>query len=87
MDLVSIVGFEQPYLDGLLTVAASRRDGEHLLVLFLGSTIGNFDRLAGEQFLRGGSPQIAAGRCACSWAPTWKSRCLSFCARMMTRWA
>jgi L-histidine N-alpha-methyltransferase len=51
MDWVSIVGFEQPYLDGLLTVAASRRREERLLVLFLGSTIGNFDRLAGEQFL------------------------------------
>jgi len=51
MDWVSVVGFERPYLDGLLTVAASRRAGERLLVLFLGSTIGNFDRLAGEQFL------------------------------------
>ena len=27
-------------------------DGDHLLVLFLGSTIGNFDRDAGEEFLR-----------------------------------
>jgi L-histidine N-alpha-methyltransferase len=52
MDCVSVVGFEQPYLDGLLSVAASRRPGERLLVLFLGSTIGNFDRPAGEQFLR-----------------------------------
>ena len=51
MDWVSIVGFERPYLDGLLSVAASRRQGERLLVLFLGSTIGNFDRPAGEQFL------------------------------------
>jgi len=51
MDWVSIVGFERPYLDGLLSVAASRREGERLLVLFLGSTIGNFDRPAGEQFL------------------------------------
>lgn len=51
IDSVSIVGFEQPYLDGLLAVAASRGKGEHLLVLFLGSTIGNFDRPAGEEFL------------------------------------
>jgi L-histidine N-alpha-methyltransferase len=51
MDWVSVVGFERPYLDGLLTVAASRRAEERLLVLFLGSTIGNFDRPAGEQFL------------------------------------
>lgn len=51
MEFVSIVGFEQPYLDGLLAVAANRQRGEHLLVLFLGSTIGNFDRPAGEEFL------------------------------------
>ena len=52
MDWVSVVGFERPYLDGLRSVAASRRPGERLLVLFLGSTIGNFDRSAGDQFLR-----------------------------------
>jgi L-histidine N-alpha-methyltransferase len=48
---VSVVGFERAYLDGLLEVAARRRPGEHLFVLFLGSTIGNFDRFAGEHFL------------------------------------
>ena len=52
MDMVSIVGFERAYLDGLQEVAARRRDNEKLLVLFLGSTIGNFDRPAGDQFLR-----------------------------------
>src|ERR1700716_1523908 len=52
IDLVSIVGYEQPYLEGLRTVAERRDDREHLLVLFLGSTIGNFDREAGEAFLR-----------------------------------
>ena len=52
IDSVSLVGFERAYLDGLLEVAARRREGEHLLVLFLGSTIGNFDRPAGEEFLR-----------------------------------
>jgi len=36
---------------GLLEVAAQRRSGQHLLVLFLGSTIGNFDRPDGIQFL------------------------------------
>jgi len=49
---VSVVGFERPYLDGLLAAAARRQQSECLLVLFLGSTIGNFDRLAGEEFLR-----------------------------------
>jgi L-histidine Nalpha-methyltransferase len=51
IDCVSILGFEREYLDGLLEVAAQRSTGQHLLVLFLGSTIGNFDRPAGIQFL------------------------------------
>lgn len=52
IDLVSIVGYEQPYLEGLRAVAQGRDKGDHLLVLFLGSTIGNFDRSAGDDFLR-----------------------------------
>jgi len=52
IDSISIVGFEREYLDGLLEVAAQRKRGEHLLILFLGSTIGNFDRAAGINFLR-----------------------------------
>jgi dimethylhistidine N-methyltransferase len=51
LDSVSIVGYERSYLDGLVAVAAGRNIGEYLLVLFLGSTIGNFDRPAGEEFL------------------------------------
>jgi L-histidine N-alpha-methyltransferase len=51
IDSISILGFEREYLDGLLEVAAQRRRGQHLCVLFLGSTIGNFDRLAGMKFL------------------------------------
>jgi len=51
IDAISIVGFEREYLDGLLEVAAFRKSGEQLLVLFLGSTIGNFDRPAGMKFL------------------------------------
>jgi len=51
IDCISILGFEREYLDGLLEVAAQRSAGQHLLVLFLGSTIGNFDRPAGIQFL------------------------------------
>ena len=49
---ISIVGLEREYLDGLLEVAARRGEGQHLLVLFLGSTIGNFDGDAGIRFLR-----------------------------------
>jgi L-histidine N-alpha-methyltransferase len=48
---INIVGFERAYLDGLLEVAALRQPDERILVLFLGSTIGNFDRAAGEEFL------------------------------------
>jgi len=51
IDAISIVGFEREYLDGLLEVAAYRKPGQHLCVLFLGSTIGNFDRAAGVDFL------------------------------------
>ncbi len=49
---VSVVGFERAYLDGLLEVAARRNPREQMLVLFLGSNIGNFDRPAGLEFLR-----------------------------------
>ncbi len=52
LESLSIVGFEREYLDGLLEVTARRRSGQRLLVLFLGSTIGNFDRRPGENFLR-----------------------------------
>lgn len=51
IDAVTVVGFEREYLDGLLEVAACREPGQHLFVLFLGSTIGNFDRSAGVKFL------------------------------------
>ena len=51
IDSISIVGFERDFLDGLLEVTAQRKSGQHLLVLFLGSTIGNFDRHAGLRFL------------------------------------
>ena len=52
IDMVSIVGYERPYLEGLRAVAEMREREDHLLVLFLGSTIGNFDRSAGDEFLR-----------------------------------
>jgi len=52
IDSLSFVGFEREYLEGLVEVSALRRTSEHLLVLFLGSTIGNFSRLQGVQFLQ-----------------------------------
>jgi len=51
IEAISIVGYEREYLDGLQQVAANRRDGQSLFVLFLGSTIGNFDRPCGIKFL------------------------------------
>lgn len=61
LECISIVGFEREYLDGLLEVTARREDGEHLLVLFLGSTIGNFDHPAGVEFLKGVRRILRAG--------------------------
>jgi L-histidine N-alpha-methyltransferase len=53
IDSLSIVGFEREYLDGLQEVATHRQRNQHILVMFLGSTIGNFDRDAGVKFLAG----------------------------------
>jgi dimethylhistidine N-methyltransferase len=52
IDSISIVGFEREYLDGLLEAVARRRPGHKVLVLFLGSTIGNFDHPMDVQFLK-----------------------------------
>jgi dimethylhistidine N-methyltransferase len=52
IERISIVGYERDYLAGLAEVSRRRADGEQLLVLFLGSTIGNFARLAATRFLR-----------------------------------
>jgi uncharacterized SAM-dependent methyltransferase len=51
MESVTVVGFEAEYLDGLHAASERRTSDQSLLVLFLGSTIGNFDREAGERFL------------------------------------
>ena len=46
-----MVGLEKSYLDGLQEVAVRRRPDQTLLVLFLGSTIGNFAPPAAATFL------------------------------------
>jgi L-histidine Nalpha-methyltransferase len=51
-DHVSVVGHRATYEEGLREAARRRPDGEHWLVLFLGSNIGNFDPPAAEDFLR-----------------------------------
>jgi dimethylhistidine N-methyltransferase len=52
LNAISMVGLETSYLEGLADVAARRHSGQTLLVLFLGSTIGNFDPPAADRFLR-----------------------------------
>jgi dimethylhistidine N-methyltransferase len=52
IDCISIVGIEREYLDGLREVAKRRARDAHLLILFLGSTIGNFDSGADGRFLQ-----------------------------------
>lgn len=42
----------ESYLNALRQVVCGRRPGQSLLVLFLGSTIGNFERAAARDFLR-----------------------------------
>lgn len=49
---VSIVGMEATYLEGLRRVSRERPVDQRMLVLFLGSSIGNFDRPHGEHFLK-----------------------------------
>jgi L-histidine N-alpha-methyltransferase len=48
---IHMVGLEGTYLEKLQEAARMREAGEGMLVLFLGSTIGNFDRTAARIFL------------------------------------
>jgi dimethylhistidine N-methyltransferase len=49
---VSVVGHRATYEEGLRRAARERAPGSTLLVLFLGSNIGNFDPPQSEEFLR-----------------------------------
>ena len=59
--MVPVEPVTAPFLAGLDRVAELRRDGESLLVLFLGSTIGNFDRTAAGRFLREVNARLRPG--------------------------
>jgi len=50
-DVAVVEGFEDTYLPGLRRAVERRPKGHSLLVLFLGSNIGNFDRQGAEGFL------------------------------------
>jgi L-histidine N-alpha-methyltransferase len=63
IDCVSILGIEREYLDGLREVAKQREPGAHLLILFLGSTIGNFDSGADRRFLQAVRETLIPGDC------------------------
>ncbi|MBX9604452.1 MAG: L-histidine N(alpha)-methyltransferase [Bryobacteraceae bacterium] len=52
IESLAIVGLEREYLDGLRHVAERRHADQAMLVLFLGSTIGNFSDPADVAFLR-----------------------------------
>ena len=49
---VTMQEVEQSYLEGLSSVVARRKRGQAVLVLFLGSTIGNFDREEAQKFVQ-----------------------------------
>jgi L-histidine Nalpha-methyltransferase len=51
IDCIEIVGFESEYLAGLFQVASQRKHRERLLLLFLGSSIGNFAATDAAKFL------------------------------------
>jgi len=51
LDSVEVVPVAQSYLDGLRQAVELRSAGKSMLVLFLGSTLGNFDPERAEEFL------------------------------------
>jgi L-histidine Nalpha-methyltransferase len=51
-DLAEVHPLVQSYLDGMARATAERQPGEGFLVMFLGSTIGNFERKCAFTFLR-----------------------------------
>ena len=61
---VTMEEIEQSYLEGLSSVIARRKRGQAVLILFLGSTIGNFDREEAQKFLQQVRDAAGAGRCA-----------------------
>jgi len=59
--LAEVYPLVQSYLDGMARATAERRPGESFLVLFLGSTIGNFERKCATTFLRDLHRALAPG--------------------------
>jgi L-histidine Nalpha-methyltransferase len=51
-DVADVHPLVQSYLDGMARATAERQPGESFLIMFLGSTIGNFERKCALEFLR-----------------------------------
>jgi dimethylhistidine N-methyltransferase len=51
-EFADVAPVEASYLEGITRAVSAREPGERVLVLFLGSTIGNFDRAEMPHFLR-----------------------------------
>ncbi|MGH9377324.1 MAG: L-histidine N(alpha)-methyltransferase [Terriglobia bacterium] len=51
IDSVTVIGLEREYLDGLSAVAGGRQRNQQLLVLFLGSSVGNLEHSEAINFL------------------------------------
>jgi dimethylhistidine N-methyltransferase len=60
-DVAEVKPIEAQYLAGVETAVSARRPRDRVLVLFLGSTIGNFERLDARRFLADLRRQLRAG--------------------------
>jgi len=60
-ELANVLPVESGFLEGLSDSLGWRRPGERVLVLFLGSTIGNFSLAEAEEFLRGVRARLQKG--------------------------
>ncbi len=61
MERVSVEAIEGTYLDGIEAAMEGRQPGQRVLLLFLGSTIGNFNRGEAALFLRRVRRRMRAG--------------------------
>jgi L-histidine N-alpha-methyltransferase len=61
LERVRMTELEMSYLDGLREVTRRRKRGQRLLLLFLGSTIGNFEHTDAREFLKAIRASLAPG--------------------------
>src|SRR5207253_6122927 len=61
LERVRMTELELSYLDGLREVMGRRKRGQRLLLLFLGSTIGNFEHAEAHEFLKAIRAHLAPG--------------------------